>query len=739
MKHTPSIRHIRRTLLSAVSLLCVLLLVLPAAGLLSSCVDDAFNPSASPDPAPADNTDMYLSVSVPRTFSGSGTDADKENRIETLDVLVFRNGVGNAAGSYFVHAACKGELTAGGRTFQVAMPIGEHFNIHVFANCHDALVAKGFYNSRGKEMNTLLRALTTGVNINNGNISAMPMHGYISDVTISKADAGHSLTVPVLRSVSSVQVMTNLTQGGTPSNPTLTPGEVTDADGNRNFELRELYVYFYPDSGCIAPATTSYESLPAGAADETRNVQAVSLPQAHKVSDTRQDADDYPDHPRPYSLISPTAVSSLGSLYFYENKPCSDTGFDQPDETTPVATTRLVVGGVYGTDKNSDGTPKVTYYRVDFTGTNGKLTEILRNHRYVFNIKTVGGSGYDTPDDAALGVPVNIYIEVLDWVSEVEYTDFDMQNYFYSETKSVRLSRNANSVQSIAVESDVEAFRWEMSFATENNGASVLSSDGNTLVNSRYRVEKAFDGKSLTFTALKAYDDVASSETPAETLILKVRNLNITYRITQEDGSPDDWGNGGESETDLGRVIDLGDGFDFYFAPGNLHAIKNTAGECEYLFALEQQQSSNDVKNGGYCFNKNKLNPFWDEVASGGDGDACAKMGKGWYTPSSGQLQQMLNAGYVGGTMKGVSGYYYGTTTVPPDTEDPYRYVFLPTANSRRYNGNSTSYALYGISDGTIAAGLLTNNNNSMTVSGYWQVSKQNIEGRHLRCVKNKK
>lgn len=737
MKYNQSIRHTLRMLLPAVSPLCVLLALL-AAGLLSSCVDDTFAPSTSPEPAPAEDTDMYLSVSVPRTFTGSGTDADKENRIETLDVLVFRNGVGNASGSYFVYAACEGELTANGKTFQVAMPIGEHLNIHVFANCHDALVAKGFYNSRGKEMNTLLRVLTTGINSNGGTISAMPMHGYISDVTISQADAGHSLTVPVLRSVASVQVMTNLTQGGTSSSPTLTPGDVTDADGNKNFELRELYLYFYPDNGCVAPAATSYESLAAGDADETRNVWTVSLPQAHSVSDTRQDADEYPDYPRPYSIISPTEVDRLGSLYFYENEPCSDTGFDQPDETTPVATTRLVVGGVYGTDKNFDGTPKVTYYRVDFTGTNGKLTEILRNHQYIFSIKTVGGSGYDTPDDAALGVPVNMYVEVLDWVNEVEYTDFDMQNYFYSETKSVRLSRDAQSVQSIEVESDVEASRWEMSFATENNGTPTLSSDGDTLANNRYRVEKADNGKSLTFTSLKAYDNVTSPETLAETLYLKVRNLKITYRITQADSSPDDWGNGGESETDLGRVIDLGDGFDFCFAPGNLHAIRNAAGECEYLFALEQQQSSNDVKNGGYCFNKNKLNPFWDEIASGGDGDACAKVGKGWYTPSSGQLRQMLNAGYVGGTMKGVSGYYYGTTTVPPDTEDPYRYVFLPTANSRFYDGNSTSYALYGISDGTIAAGLLTNYNNSI-VTSYWQVGGKNIEGRHLRCIKNKK
>lgn len=693
MKNNSSIRHTLRTLLPAVSPLCVLLALL-AAGWLSSCVDDTFSPSVSPEPAPSDNTDMYLSVSVPRTFTGSGTDADKENRIETLDILVFRNGVGNASGSYFVHAACEGELTANGKTFEVKMPIGEHLNIHVFANCHDTLVAKGFYNSRGKEMNTLLRALTTGINSNTGNVSAMPMHGYISDVTISEADAGHSLTVPLLRSVASVQVMTNLAQGGTSSNPTLTPGEVTDADGNKNFELRELYVYFYPDNGCVAPAATSYESLAAGDADETRNVWTVSLPQIHSVSDTRQDADEYPDYPRPYSIISPTEVDKLGSLYFFENEPCSDTGFDQPDETTPAATTRLVIGGVYGADKNPDGTPKVTYYRVDFTGTNGKLTEILRNHQYIFNIKTVGGSGYDTPDDAALGVPVNMYIEVLDWVNEVEYTDFDMQNYFYSETKSVRLSRDAQSVQSIAVESDVEATRWEMSFDTANNGTPVLSADGNTLSNDRYRVEKAADGKSLTFTSLKIYNDVTSPQTLDETLYLKVRNLKITYRITQADSSPDDWGNGGDLEVVIEAKPIWLEGMTFEVAPGNLVGYKDAEGNWKYRFADSQGDYSGKWDGGDY-FNWSCSNPldYTSKINSNGwTTDFCTKVTQldgGWRLPTSEEFRELFNnqprvfGTYVNSKGDIVKGFYSGTSDKAEAEATQYKYIFLPAAGFR--------------------------------------------------------
>ena len=693
MKNKQLIRHIRRTLLPATSMLCVLL-ALQVAGLFSSCADDRLSSAPVPGPDSADNTDMYLSVSVPRSLSGSDADGGKETNIETLDVLVFRNGVGNAHGSYFVYAACRGELTSNGKTFQVAMPIGEHFNIHVFANCHDALVAKGFYNSRGKEMNTLLKELTTGVNINNNHTTAIPMHGYISDVTIRETDSNRSLTIPVLRSVSSVQVMTNLTQSGSSSAPTLTPGDVTDATGNKNFELRELYVYFYPDSVCIAPAATAYESIATGAADETRNVKTVSLPSAHRVSDTRQDAVEYPDNPRPYSLISPAEVSRLGSIYFYENRPWSDTGFDQPDETILAATTRLVVGGVYGTDKNADGTPRVTYYRVDFTGTNGKLTEILRNHQYIFNIKTVSGSGYDTPDDAALGVPVNMYVEVIDWVNKVEYTDFDMQNYFYSETKFVRLSRDARSVQSITVESDVEAFRWEMAFATNNNGEATTSADGNTLANNRYQVEKAADGKSLTFTSLKDYNDVNGAETTTETLRLKVRNMNITYRITQADSSPDDWGNGGDLESDLGEIppIKLPGITRFEIAPGNLIGYRDANGVLKYKFAETQADVTREWNGGGY-FNFGCADPLeYRSNYNTWQTNVCArvggKYGTGWTIPQRVDLVTILGQARVYGTRKDsggstIYGFYIGTNDIAQAQANPDNYAFLPATGFR--------------------------------------------------------
>lgn len=537
-------------------------ILLLAALLLASCLDETLlSTTYGQLPTATDDADMYLSINVPRTTFSSGSPAGKENEVQTLDVMVFAKGISDPD-NYYVHAACKGTLTdKNDNKFQVVMPVGSDFIVHVFANCHDAMVAQKFYNSRGREMNAMLADLTEGTNVNDDKATALPMHGYRAGVTIDKSMANTALEVPVLRTVAAVQVMTKVTDNGDGS---YSPGDVKDENGKPNFALRELYVYFYPDSGRVAATPESYEpQKPGETVDQTRDVTTVSLPDNHRVSNTRMTPDD-PDNPnpKPYRISSKDPVNQLGCLYLYENQPYSQDGFDQPTTDAPVATSRLVVGGVYNGETKADGkTPKVTYYRVDFADADKHLTEVLRNHKYTFSIESVSGSGYDTPDDAATGVPINIYVKVVDWTNDLTHVDFDRQNYFYSQTKQIVLPRTANSVRSIAVKSDVAAANWKMSFKTDANGATtpVTVTDGKvtptqeaSLSNNRYKVEKSADGLSLKFTALKAYSDLPTGESLDETLIVKANELEIMYRITQVDKSPDDWGNGGENNSEVG-------------------------------------------------------------------------------------------------------------------------------------------------------------------------------------------
>ncbi|MCD8184195.1 MAG: fimbrial protein [Bacteroides sp.] len=251
----------------------VLLLILSAAGLLSSCLDETLV-STTYGNSSSDDTDMYLSINVPRTYAVTGTPTvDKENLIETLDVLVFSSGAGapDDQSGYSVYATAKGTFTKDGKTFQVVMPVGKGFIVHAFINCSKELEAKDFYNSKGMEMNTALKKFTVAANPNADR--PMPMHGYVANVDIEKDMAYKNLTISVLRSVASVQVMTNATQiGGTADAPVYTPGTITDA---KSFSLRELYVYFYPNSGQIAANSNSYETSET---DATRNVARPSLP-----------------------------------------------------------------------------------------------------------------------------------------------------------------------------------------------------------------------------------------------------------------------------------------------------------------------------------------------------------------------------------------------------------------------------------------------------------------------------
>lgn len=664
-----------------IQLLCALALPL----LLTACLDETLvsvTYGAAPE---TDDADMYLSINVPRTTFAS-TLAGKEEAVETLDVLVCRPGVGDDADKFFVYAACKGTLVPDpsgkpSNIFQVIMPVGNGLTVHVFANCHDALVAKDFYNSRGKEMETMLRTLTFGTNPNED--ATLPMHGFIKNVTVGKTMINATLEVKLLRSVAAVQVMTKV-NGDVPP---FTTGTLVGEDGQPNFQMRSLYAYFYADSVQIAANDPdAYSAIIPAEGDITRDVIKESLPLHHKVSDTYENQTDHPGMPLPYSIISADATSSLATIYLYENKAWSDTGFDYPDATNPAATTRLVVGGVYKDDKNDDGSPKITYYRVDFPDAtdNTKLTSILRNHKYTFSIEKVSGSGYDTPDDAARGVPINIYVNLIDWTNVLEHVDFDRQNYFYSEAKNISLPRDKDAVRSIAVKSDVTTDQWQMSFKDETNGPATLSGTGNTILsNNRYQVEKKDDA--LIFTARKAYNDLATGESLTETFFIKAKELQITYTITQADSSPDDWGNGGGTNTDLGiKPIDLG--LDFVIAPGNVIATEvgtEADGTKKYKYSFAQAQNAT-----GSYFSWNSLDPVGQSFCSSwsDDRDVCRKVGARWYTPTRNQLQALIDNGTCYGKWESVNGYYFGTATVPVKA-DRERYVFLPHAKAKLSSG----------------------------------------------------
>ena len=700
-----------------------------------SCLDETLVSITHAMAEEGGDADMYLSVSVPRTYTSTGeVVTDKEYAVKSLDVLVFREGKDADAGKFFVYAACKGKLTDTERTFQVVMPVGDNLIVHVFVNCRKEMIARDFYKSRGKELDAILRELTLDADPNAAATDSLPMHGYLTKVTINKDKVGSTFTVPVVRSVAAVQVMTKATESaGADGKITLKPGIVTDAGGKNIFDLRELYVYYYSTTGRVSADAASYEPLASGADDKTRNVAKVTLPVGHEVADTRMAGTA--DQPRPYSIISDIGTDRLGCLYLYENLPHTSSGLDL--DFTEKTTTRLVIGGVYAGDKNADDTPRVTYQRVDFADAGNNLLPVLRNHKYTISVEKVTGPGYATPDEAAASASTNVYIKLFNWADELTGSDFNSENYFNSETKTIILPRYQHAARTITVDSDVAADQWEMSFATTANGMVTVS--GNAVSNDRFKVEKSADGKSLTFTALKAYSSLSGSESHDETLIIKANRLEVEYKITQTDASPDDWADGGDRNESLGEGYFVIGNLDFVVAPSNLMAVSDGKGGYIYTFTLMQGYFSGS-RYGEDHFKWNNLLPStkgenhyteWNP-----ENDPCRKVEGGkWYTPSKEQLGKLNSSGSVWTTYPGNGrwGRYFNTRNAP-GADKQNDYVFLPACGYDGATNLGHGYYWSSTSTGTRQACFLyfLNNKAFMNNTGGKGSSLS------IRCVANK-
>ena len=179
-------------------LICRLMVFLTVA--LVSCSDDT-SESIPQNP----DKDMYLRVNVPRTYASGADETDsKETVINGIDVLVFAPGTASQSG-LFLKSVSEGTPVTGKNTFQVTMPVGEGLEVHVFTNCHEELVRSGAYKGLGMKMDALLEKMISKVENNSTGTDCLPMHGFLSGVTVAKESVGKTLSVPVLRSVAAVQ------------------------------------------------------------------------------------------------------------------------------------------------------------------------------------------------------------------------------------------------------------------------------------------------------------------------------------------------------------------------------------------------------------------------------------------------------------------------------------------------------------------------------------------------------
>lgn len=164
-------------------LICRLMVFLTVA--LVSCSDDT-SESIPQNP----DKDMYLRVNVPRTYASGADETDsKETVINGIDVLVFAPGTASQSG-LFLKSVSEGTPVTGKNTFQVTMPVGEGLEVHVFTNCHEELVRSGAYKGLGMKMDALLEKMISKVENNSTGTDCLPMHGFLSGVTVAKESVG---------------------------------------------------------------------------------------------------------------------------------------------------------------------------------------------------------------------------------------------------------------------------------------------------------------------------------------------------------------------------------------------------------------------------------------------------------------------------------------------------------------------------------------------------------------------
>lgn len=198
-----------------------------------------------------------------------------------------------------------------------------------------------------------------------------------------------------------------------------------------------------------------------------------------------------------------------------------------PESSAPAAADRIskatciVVGG------RLNGGP-LTYYRIDFYADDPpRLGQVLRNYRYLFNIRSVSGDGWPTPAEAAENQSSHIVAEVRAWDAYTEDMHFDGSHYFGVSSRTVALDPWAASKDSIRVATDLDSYTMQWADAD----GKPLSSSADVLDNGFFRVEKTGNGTKISVAALT----LNPSGNPARTayVLLKASRWNILLAVRQ--------------------------------------------------------------------------------------------------------------------------------------------------------------------------------------------------------------
>ena len=338
--------------------------------LVTGCIKDTIG-----TPCPF-GTNALLTLNMPETeaevCSYALSEAD-EHRLAAVDVLVFKDNGTGADNETFVYATTPTAINNATGIYNKTIKVlfnesgTDKHRIVLLANVRDKVanfddVIAGFTAATTKQAAlNQIRFANNGVWATSG--ATLPMWGEMEETVVIGPNTVYT-AVDMLRSLVRIDVGINMDAVGTPQGL----GDL--------FKLTKVRAYNSNNLALTAPYAANY------------NFGSVVLPSIP--------AAPAPGKNSPIEYMSAIPTGTLGfvrEIYTAE--------IDNKTQSNKDNRFVLIVGGYYtAPGSGTMNTTVETWYRVDFRNPLGDVLDVLRNHRYIVNIKEVNGSGQATPEEA---------------------------------------------------------------------------------------------------------------------------------------------------------------------------------------------------------------------------------------------------------------------------------------------------------------------------------------------------
>lgn len=214
--------------------------------------------------------------------------------------------------------------------------------------------------------------------------------------------------------------------------------------------------------------------------------------------------------------LAVTGNRSEAQFYFPESEA-------PPESNQTSSATCIIIGGKY------NGSSTTTYYRMDFDPgiTGHPFGQILRNHKYVFNIQNVGVEGAGTPEDAANSQSSGVVVEVECWDENITDIYIGGNNYFGISSRSITLPFRKKSEDILSIETDASDVTLQWSDA---NGNPINSTSSSTIENTLFKATVSGDKTYITITA---QTDNTSTQDIIQYMVIFAGSIKVQVKIIQ--------------------------------------------------------------------------------------------------------------------------------------------------------------------------------------------------------------